>query len=46
MPDDLQISVQRVDANYKGPDRPGQRYFNPQEYDTYKARLITGQRPK
>ena len=38
-PDDLQISVQRVDANYKGPDRPGQGYFNPQEYDTYKARL-------
>ena len=38
-PDDLQISVQRVDANYKGPDRPGKGYFNPQEYDTYKARL-------
>jgi len=38
-PEDLRISVQRVDANYKGADKPSRGYFNPGEYDTYMSRL-------
>lgn len=38
-PDDLQIGVQRVNANYKGPNRPSRGYFNPGEYDVYAGRL-------
>ena len=38
-PDDLQIGVQRVNANYKGPNRPTRGYFNPGEYKTYSTRL-------
>lgn len=38
-PDDLQIGVQRVNANYKGPNAPTRGYFNPGEYDTYANRL-------
>lgn len=38
-PDDLQIGVQRVNANYKGPNKPTRGYFNPGEYETYANRL-------
>jgi len=38
-PDDLQIGVQRVNANYKGPNAPTRGYFNPGEYDVYAGRL-------
>jgi len=38
-PDDLQIGVQRVNANYKGPSKPSRGYFNPGEYDVYAGRL-------
>ena len=38
-PDDLQIGVQRTNANYKGPDRPGRGYFDLGQYETYANRL-------
>ena len=38
-PDDLQIGVQRVNANYKGPNAPTRGYFNPGEYDVFAGRL-------
>jgi len=38
-PDDLQIGVQRTDANYKGPDRPERGYFDKGQYETYANRL-------
>tara|TARA_B100000123_G_C25732396_1_gene429871 strand:- start:69 stop:1694 length:1626 start_codon:yes stop_codon:yes gene_type:complete len=38
-PEDLQIGVQRVNANYKGPNMPSRGYFNQGEYDVYAGRL-------
>lgn len=38
-PKDLQIEVQRVDGNYKGPDMPERGRFNVGEYETYAQRL-------
>ena len=38
-PKDLQISVQRVDNNYKGTDRPERGYFNKGEYVDYFQKL-------
>ena len=38
-PEDLQISVQRTDGNYKGPDAPQLGRFNKAEYETYANRL-------
>ena len=38
-PEDFQISVQRTDGNYKGPDAPELGRFNKAEYETYAKRL-------
>jgi hypothetical protein len=38
-PKEFQISVQRVDGNYKGPDMPERGRFNVGEYETYAKRL-------
>jgi len=38
-PKDLQISVQRVDNNYKGTDRPERGHFNKGEYADYFQKL-------
>jgi len=38
-PADLQIGVQRTNANYKGPDMPERGYFDVGQYETYANRL-------
>ena len=38
-PKEFQISVQRVDGNYKGPNMPERGRFNVGEYETYAKRL-------
>jgi hypothetical protein len=40
-PEDLRISVQRVDGNYKGPDAAPHGRFNLAEYDIYYNRLAS-----
>jgi len=38
-PDDLKISVNMVNPNYKGTDLPDKGFFNPNQYDVYFKRL-------
>jgi hypothetical protein len=37
--DDFKIPVQRLNGNYKGPDKPKQGFFNPEKYDDYYGRF-------
>jgi len=37
--DDFKIPVQRLNGNYKGPDKPKQGFFNPEKYDDYYDRF-------
>jgi hypothetical protein len=37
--DDFQIPVQRLNGNYKGPDKPKQGFFNAEKYDDYYGRF-------
>jgi hypothetical protein len=36
---DFQIPVQRLNGNYKGPDKPKQGFFNAEKYDDYYGRF-------
>ena len=38
-PDDLKISVNMINPNYKGTDLPDKGFFNPNQYDIYFNRL-------
>jgi|9_EtaG_2_1085328.scaffolds.fasta_scaffold03438_2 hypothetical protein len=37
--DDFKIPVQRLNGNYKGPDKPKRGFFNPEKYDDYYGRF-------
>ena len=37
--DDFKIPVQRLNGNYKGPDKPKQGFFNAEKYDDYYGRF-------